>query len=370
MGIFSRILMRLARPAAGVEETCASVDEAPPARPAAAEVHLLEPAESRFHRIHPQTMALVAEMTSYAEFVAIMQRHLTNVCDETQVAAEGILGQALSIEGSISGLVGHVDSAMQSDEINEATEAMRASVDIGRAVIHELIDQQHRIQREVRETLEHVRGLSGQMTSRLEEIERIRRQTDLLAINARIHIAGIGKNTGLEVVADEIRVLSTQTGALAQNLREDLLRMDGHVSDDLIEGLAAQEAQGEARGRELQDSFEKLSTHIAILTQFQAALIGEVQSRGEAMRDPLNTLCGSIQFQDVARQQLEQVSRALSMISDHFVALSNAIIHEDTPPDSSIGSCLSGILENYVMEQQRAAHRGEALASAPRIELF
>jgi hypothetical protein len=89
--------------------------------------------------------------------------------------------------------------------------------------------------------------------------------------------------------------------------------------------------------------------------------------RGHAR--PLNTLCGSIQFQDVARQQLEQVSRALSMISDHFVALSGAIIHDGAPPDSSIAACLKLDPGSYVMEQQRAAH-GQIRATAPKIELF
>lgn len=334
------------------------------------DVVALTPRDSRFHRIHPHTMALVEEMQSYAGFVEIMQHHLSNVCSQTQDAAENILGQALEIEGSVTGLVRHVGDTMQSDALLDATETLRLSVDTGRTVIAELIRQHHATQNEIRESLTTVRALSLKMRNHLDEIEDIRRYTDLLAINARIRIAGLGRNTGLEVIAEEIRALATQTGGLAQNLNIELNEMDRLVGADLMARVSTQERSDDARAQELQDSFEKLSRHMAMLNDFQAALIAEVHKRSDAMRAPLNTLCGSIQFQDVARQQLEQVSRALSMISDHFVSLSNAIINEGAPPDSSIATCLSSILENYVMEQQRAAHRGESAASAPKIELF
>ena len=64
--------------------------------------------------------------------------------------------------------------------------------------------------------------------------------------------------------------------------------------------------------------FEKLSHHMAMLNRFQADLIGEVHRRSEAMRDPLNTLCGSIQFQDVARQLGHTVATCLHTYS-HYV---------------------------------------------------
>ncbi len=326
--------------------------------------------DSRFHRIHPHTMALVEEMQSYAGFVEIMQHHLANVSTETQSAAENILGQALHIEGSVTGLVRHVGDAMQSDALVEATDTLRQSVESGRAVIAELIRQHHATQNEIRGSLTTVRALSQKMRSHLDEIEDIRRYTDLLAINARIRIAGLGKNTGLDVIAEEIRALATQTGGLAQNLNAELNDMDRLISGDLMARVSSQQRIDDARAQDLQASFEKLSQHMALFNSFQSDLIREVQGRSEAMRAPLTTLCGSIQFQDVARQQLEQVSRALSMISDHFVSLSNAILNEGAPPDSSIATCLAAILENYVMEQQRAAHRGEAAATAPKIELF
>lgn len=385
--LLRRLLRRFARPqdaevelpvdgpAPAADAAAERAPEPPPdpvaeARPPVSNVIPIASSENRFHRIHPQTMALVEEMKSYAGFVEIMQHHLANVCTETQSAAEDILGQALDIEGSVTSLVRHVSDTMQSDALLDASDTLQLSVATGRSVIADLIRNHSETQAEIRESLSTVRTLSKRMRSHLDEIEDIRRYTDLLAINARIRIAGLGNNTGLDVIAEEIRALATQTGSLAHNLNTELTEMDRLVGEDLLSKVSSQKSSDDAKARDLQDSFEKLSTHMALLNKFQAELIGQVQQRGEEMRHPLNTLCGSIQFQDVARQQLEQVSRALSMISDHFVSLSNAIIHDDAPPDSSIATCLASILENYVMEQQRAAHRGEAAATAPKIELF
>lgn len=340
------------------------------AAPDASVVVALNAPESRYHRLHPQTLVLVEEMQSYAGFVEIMQAHLTSVCVQTQDAAENILGQALDIEGSVSGLVRHVGDSMQSDKLLDATDALAASVDSGRNIIAQLIVQHAQTQAEIRESLDQVCALSNRMRTHLGEIEQVRRYTELLAINARIRIASMGKNSGLEVIAEEIRSLSNQTGKLANDLNLALGEMDAMITGDLMAKVSAQQQSDDARAEELHRSFVSLAEHMHTLTEFQGSLINEVQRRGGAMRDPLNTLCGSIQFQDVARQQIEQVSAALSMISDHFVALSNAIINDDAPPDSSIAMCLSTILESYVMEQQRAAHRGASAAAAPKIELF
>lgn len=378
-GLF-RSLWRRMTGAAAPDDPVETIDstEAPQAEPQsvakadgmADNVVALNPADSRYHRIHPQTLALVEEMQSYAGFVEIMQHHLTNVCSETQTAAENILGQALDIEQSVTGLVRHVGQTMQSDKLMDATETLNLSVETGRQVIRQLIRQHEETQAEIRGSLDRVRDLSDRMRARLSEIEDVRRYTDLLAINARIRIAGLGRNTGLEVIAEEIRALATQTGGLANDLNRELAEMDHLITADLMTRVSNQQRTDDARAGDLDRSFTALAEHMALLSRLQADLLQQVQTRGEAMRDPLNTLCGSIQFQDVARQQLEQVSRALSMISDHFVSLSNAIINDDAPPDSSIAHCLSTILESYVMEQQRAAHRGQSAATAPKIELF
>lgn len=336
----------------------------------AADVVQLAPPDNRYHRIHPQTLALVEEMRSYAGFVEIMQAHITNVCSDTQDAAQDILGQALDIETSVSDLVRHVGQSMQSDQLLDATESLNASVQAGRDIITQLVHQHATTQQEIRESLEEVRALSDRMRAHLHEIEDVRRYTDLLAINARIRIASLGSNTGLDVIAEEIRALATQTGRLAHDLNVELGEMDHLIAGDLMTKVSAQQRSDDARADDLHRSFKALADHMNLLNQFQANLLSEVQTRGESMRHPLNTLCGSIQFQDVARQQLEQVSAALAMMSDHFVALSSAIINDDAPPSSSIALCLSTILESYVMEQQRAAHRGASAAAAPKIELF
>ena len=127
-----------------------------------------------------------------------------------------------------------------------------------------------------------------------------------------------------------------------------------------------------ARAGELHHDFHALSDHVTSLTDNQTALIDKVRAEGQAMREPLNRLCGSVQFQDVSRQQLEQVGQAMGRVAAHVAALAEAVTEDHSLPDSSVQQCLDTMAQRYVMQQQRDAHH-EAAEDAPpaqAIELF
>ncbi|NBC37420.1 hypothetical protein GTZ99_12755 [Novosphingobium sp. FSY-8] len=321
--------------------------------------------------LRPETLSLIQEMGSYANFVEIMQRHLDNVCSGTERAAEEIMGQVLHIEGDLSGLVQYVTHTVNSSEFLHASDAVINSIGEGHTMIRDLVRHHLATQCRIRDNLSEVNRVSVRMKDHLEDIEKIRRQTDLLAINARIRIASLGQQTGLDVIAQEIRGLATQTGDLAQNLRGELKEMDELIRSRLVQDFNEQETRDNDSINHLQTTFDRLQENMQRMIAMQGGLIEAVRSRAHEMDEPLMNLVGSIQFQDVARQQIELVGQALNMISDHFVSLSQAIINGEAPPDSSIARCLTLILENYVMEEQRAAHTGPgACDGGAAIELF
>jgi hypothetical protein len=243
----------------------------------------LDSPESRYHRIHPQTMALVEEMQSYAGFVEIMQAHLTNVCGETQAAAEDILGQALNIEGSVSGLVRHVGDTMQSDRLVDASDAMHLSVETGRAMIAELIRQRGDADRDPAQ-LDTVRAVQphAQPSGR----DRGRAPLHRSAGDQRAHPhcrAGQEHRPGSDCRGNP-RARHPDR-APASDLNHELTEMDLMISEDLIAKVSSQQRTDDARTEDLQRSFAKLAEHMNTLNQFQADLIREVQRRGEDMRD-------------------------------------------------------------------------------------
>ena len=87
----------------------------------------------------------------------------------------------------------------------------------------------------------------------------------------------------------------------------------------------------------------------------------------------------SVQFQDVSRQQIEQVMQALSRLDGYAGLLANRLRAFDGPAFKyePIAEHLQALYSRYVMESQRTTHQSvlkhETAGVAPvssRIELF
>jgi methyl-accepting chemotaxis protein len=86
-----------------------------------------------------------------------------------------------------------------------------------------------------------------------------------------------------------------------------------------------------------------------------------------------------IQFQDITRQQIEQVQNALSRLDTHAVEMVEMMRSKDFSNAASIKEHIDQIYQGYVMEKQRNVHdsvlggkeQDKDAATAPaKIELF
>jgi methyl-accepting chemotaxis protein len=87
----------------------------------------------------------------------------------------------------------------------------------------------------------------------------------------------------------------------------------------------------------------------------------------------------SIQFQDVTRQQIEQVQGALTRLDSHVAQLVEMMRSKDFSNAASIKEHIEQIYEGYVMDKQRDVHasalggdarNGRVSATPAKIELF
>jgi methyl-accepting chemotaxis protein len=86
---------------------------------------------------------------------------------------------------------------------------------------------------------------------------------------------------------------------------------------------------------------------------------------------------GSIQFQDVTRQQIEQVQKALVRLDEHVAQMVEMMKNRDFSNATSIKDHFNQIYDGYVMDNQRKIHvsaMGSKSAASPaaqqKIELF
>ena len=86
----------------------------------------------------------------------------------------------------------------------------------------------------------------------------------------------------------------------------------------------------------------------------------------------------SVQFQDVTRQQIEQVIDALNRLDNHSTLLADRLNQFENPDFTMqpLSAHLDQIYSNYVMDSQRDTHHNAtnsgaaAIKAGPKIELF
>ena len=119
-----------------------------------------------------------------------------------------------------------------------------------------------------------------------------------------------------------------------------------------------------------------MSDDLKTLIGHQRDTLSKVESENESISHTLIDAIGGIQFQDVIRQQLEQLISMAEMVSEHMRTVRAAL---DEPQGdfslTSLSQKLDDLFGSYVVEFQCATHlsaQGQDVATkpAPRIELF
>ncbi len=248
----------------------------------------------------------------------------------------------------------------------------------------------YRKQREVehkaaQESVQRVVNEIGSLSPLVNLIKTIAKQTELLALNAAIEAARAGEaGRGFAVVADEVRKLSNQTSEAAARVTEGIEKTSGAIMKELTVTLAIDAGETD------QKRLGEISTRLTEMGKDYTQALGYLQhltasldtSTEKITQDVMNTL-SNMQFQDIVRQQLEQVIAGLGQLSLHMEALADGtrtcIVKPLEVPGIELR--LATLQKGYAMQSQRDAHTrgisGESTITAAnepsagkRVELF
>lgn len=211
------------------------------------------------------------------------------------------------------------------------------------------------------EMMGSVRVLAGSsigLQQMAEDVAKLARQTNLLAINAAIEAARAGATgRGFAVVASEVRRLSAESGATGQRIGQTVNTFAERTHTALQQ--ASHNAQRDATV--IQSSSESIER---VVGQVQGVVSGldqrtcELSERGQRVRSQVEQLMMAFQFQDRVQQIIDQVCSSILSSVD---ALQQSLAHGQAPSADAWHALLSA---GYTTDEQRTIAVGGPASAA------
>lgn len=161
-------------------------------------------------------------------------------------------------------------------------------------------------------TLDDIFKVLESMQESINEIERINKQTHLLALNAKIEAARAGDSgKGFAVVADEVRQLATSVNELSSDLREQTSRvtagLDGGYS--IIKEIATVDMSDDNIAAH--DRLKVMTKGFVTQSEQLAEALKKSAETSQKMEQEIGASIMELQFQDRSKQRLEAVCDAI-----------------------------------------------------------
>jgi methyl-accepting chemotaxis protein len=324
---------------------------------------------------------VAGELKAVPGFNDVVRGQLNGVVNETEKAAFDIASRLQGIDEIISRLNSYVQST--TSESNKLLAESEERIDRNRELIVTLdsfIKQRITASVEDRERIAHVVREARSLGTLVDLIKHISGQTNLLALNAAIEAARAGEaGRGFAVVADEVRKLSGETDKAVGQISKGIQTVANSIESQFAEKLSHDSAKSESAALEsFAVQLDDLGKSYKEVTEHEAAVVGTIKESSEQLAGMFMSALASVQFQDVTRQQIEQVIDALNRLDSHATMLASRLGQLEDPDFSvqPLSEHLDQIYSNYVMDSQRDTHHSATGSSAkastagPKIELF
>ncbi len=312
----------------------------------------------------------------------LLKNQLHAVTDETEQSAVQIMERLQAIDGVINQLIALVEqSSKEAEALFKSGEEDVASnlslIDNLNQYIRERFVEFDEDKQRISLVVQEAKSLS----SLVQLIKDISSQTNLLALNAAIEAARAGEvGRGFAVVADEVRKLSAETDQAVTKIQDGISGVAHTIELQFENKLAHSSIQQQKQVLEnFSHHLDRMGQNYERLIKRDEDVLGSIHSSSTALSSMFMEVMASIQFQDVTRQQIEQVQNALARLDAHVAQLVAMMRSKDFSMATSIKEHIDQIYSGYVMEKQRDVHSatvggtkaGKASsAEPPKIELF
>jgi methyl-accepting chemotaxis protein len=334
-------------------------------------------AAKRIDDLSAKARVVTRELGHYKELLGILRDQIANVNVETEGAALDILTRLNEIDRLIQDMIAFLNHAGMSDKMVDLMDRTEARLTANRRLLDEFRASRDDAAVASQARLGEVQEMVAELNRVVGQVRTISKQTNMLAFNAAIEASRAGQfGKGFAVVASEVKQLSRDSDQAALDIQGGILRLQKAINVSM-DTIVHKRLEAERKGFEaIADSMSELTEDLERIMGHQRNVLVKIQEASEMIAHPIMALIGSIQFQDITRQELQHVSRGIEFVEGHSGQLREVL--EDAGKDHDPGSTQAAITElmaHYVMSQQRNIHsaaigNGELEEKGSLVQLF